>query len=57
MTINFSIHFNRSLKKLARHQPEVIPAVIEKILLFNSNQNHPALKLHKLSGSLKEHWQ
>ena len=55
-TINFSHHFRSSLKRLARKQPEVMTAVIEKILLFNHNINHPSLKLHKLSGTLKDHW-
>lgn len=55
-TINFSLQFNHSLKKLARRQPEIIPALLEKVLLFNNETNHPSLKLHKLSGKLKEHW-
>jgi addiction module RelE/StbE family toxin len=54
--INFSLQFNHSLKKLSRKQPEIIPALLEKVLLFNSEINHPSLKLHKLSGRLKEHW-
>lgn len=54
--ISFSADFIRSLKKLSRKQPEAIPSLIEKILLFNNHINHPSLKLHKLSGNLKEHW-
>ncbi len=53
-TINFSLQFNHSLKKLSRKQPEIIPVVFEKVLLFNSEIDHPSL--HKLSGKLKEHW-
>jgi len=30
--------------------------VVEKMLLFNNNMNHPSLRLHKLSGTLKGHW-
>lgn len=52
-TINFSLQFNHSLKKLARRQPEIVPALLEKVLLFNNEINHPSLKLHKLSGKLK----
>ena len=55
-TINFSIHFRSSLKKLARKQPETIAVIVEKILLFSNNSNHPSLRLHKLSGTLKDHW-
>lgn len=54
-TINFSSHFKSALK-LARKQPEKMILVVEKILLFNINTNHPSLKLHKLSGDLKDHW-
>jgi addiction module RelE/StbE family toxin len=54
--INQSIHFNRSLKKWARKKPEIIPAIVEKILLFSIDKNTPSLALHKLSGTLKEHW-
>lgn len=56
ITINFSTHFRSSFKKLARKQPELMATVVEKILLFNNNINHPSLRLHKLSGNLKDHW-
>ncbi len=55
-TINFSLQLNQSLKKLSRKQPEIISVLLEKVLLFNNQINHPSLKLHKLSGKLKEHW-
>lgn len=54
--INFSSHFKNALKKLARKQPEIMVVVVGKILLFNNNKNDPSLKLHKLSGDLKDHW-
>jgi addiction module RelE/StbE family toxin len=56
ITINFSSHFKSSLKKLARRQPEIMVDVVERILLFSNTINHPTLKLHKLSGDLKDHW-
>lgn len=56
ITINFSLHFRSSFKRLARKQPELMADVVEKILLFNNNINHPSLRLHKLSGTLKGHW-
>jgi addiction module RelE/StbE family toxin len=55
-TINLSSHFKNSLKKLARRRPEIMVTVVEKILFFYSSINHPSLKLHKLSGDLKDHW-
>ncbi len=55
-TINFSSHFKSALKKLARRQPEIMVVVVEKILLFNNHTKHSSLKLHKLSGDLKDHW-
>ncbi len=56
MAINFTASFDRSIRKIARRQPELIQLVIEKILLFNNDINHPSLELHKLSGNLKGHW-
>lgn len=56
MTINFSESFAQSIKRIARRQPEIILVLIEKILLFNKDINHPSLKLHKLGGKLKGHW-
>lgn len=55
-TINFSTQFNHSLRKLSRKQPEIIAVLLEKVLLFNNEINHPSLKVHKLTGKLKEHW-
>ena len=54
--INFSSKFNNTLKKISRSKPEKIPGIIQKLLLFNTNINHPSLKLHKLSGNLSSHW-
>ncbi len=54
--INQSIHFNRSLKRLSRKRPEIIPSILEKIILFSFDKNHPSLSLHKLTGTLKDHW-
>jgi addiction module RelE/StbE family toxin len=55
-TINFSSGFNSSLKKFARKRPELIPSVLQKIILFSNNLNHPSLGAHKLSGNMKDHW-
>lgn len=54
--INFSTHFNHSLKRLARRKPELIPMIIEKILLFSRHFNHPSLSVHKLTGKLHNNW-
>ena len=54
--ISFGSEFIQSLKKLARKRPEMVTVLIEKILLFHNELNSPTLRLHKLTGNLKEHW-
>jgi len=54
--ISFSEHFIRKQKKLARKKPEITPVLLERFLLFNNDKNYSSLKLHKLTGNLKDHW-
>jgi addiction module RelE/StbE family toxin len=54
--ISLGSEFIQYLKKLARKRLEMVPVLIEKILLFNNELNSPTLRLPKLTGNLKEHW-
>jgi mRNA interferase YafQ len=54
--INISSHFKQSLKKLARRNPEMIAPLMESIILFTIQSNHPSLQTHKLSGELSDAW-
>jgi addiction module RelE/StbE family toxin len=46
--------FTQTLKKLAKKQPSLTTHLDKKAALLITNQNHPSLRLHKLSG--KNRW-
>lgn len=50
--INLSIKFRGKLKRWVRKHPEKVYDLIEKLLLFQSNINHPSLRTYKLTGDL-----
>jgi addiction module RelE/StbE family toxin len=52
ITLKFSKAFERAYKKLIKRNPEKAMVVLEKILLFQSNPQHPSLLAHKLTGTL-----
>ena len=52
ITISFSKAFERAYKKLVKRKPEKAILILDKILLFQSNPQHPSLSTHKLTGSL-----
>jgi len=53
MEIKYSPTFLRALKKLP---PELLEEAKEKLSLFKDEHNHQALKVHKLSGGLKDQY-
>lgn len=54
ITIKFSKSFERTYKKLIKCNPEKAIIILEKILLFQNNPQHPSLTTHKLTGSLSQ---
>ena len=50
--INLSTKFKGKLKRWVLKHPEKVYELIEKLLLFQSDTNHPLLRTHKLSGEL-----
>jgi len=54
MGIEYSTPFNNSFKKIIIKRPDIVFAVIEKLLLLSKEPNHPSLKLHKLKERLNE---
>ncbi|MBI5614524.1 type II toxin-antitoxin system mRNA interferase toxin, RelE/StbE family [Candidatus Gottesmanbacteria bacterium] len=48
--------FSRAYDKIIRKNPFLIPLIKERIHLFQTHQNHPSLKVHKLTGSKHEAW-
>lgn len=47
----FSKSFERAYKKLIKRNPEKAIVILEKILMFQSNSQHPSLTTHKLIGA------
>lgn len=56
MNVYLSSSFKRAYKKLVRKNPQLIPEIKEKIVLFKSNSADQSLKLHKLTGGLRKNW-
>jgi addiction module RelE/StbE family toxin len=54
MNIFYGKQFTKDLKKLYKSQPKQARSVIEKLKLFTTDHDHPSLRLHKLSGNLKD---
>ena len=50
--IELSSVFKSKLKKWSRKHPEKVHLLIDKLLLFHIDIQHPSLKTHKLTGSL-----
>ena len=50
--INLSTKLKGKLKRWVLKHPEKVYELIEKLLLFQSDTNHPLLRTHKLSGEL-----
>ncbi len=52
-----SIELSSRFEKRLRHVPDEIKRKAEKtVLLFRTDPFHPSLRLHRLSGKLKEYW-
>ena len=50
MKLDFTNSFKRKTKKLFQKDPQVRTDFIKQFSLFQKNQKHPSLKLHKLKG-------
>ena len=56
MKVLASLYFLKKYKRLARTKRGLAVATDKKIDLFRKNQNHPSLRLHKLSGRKIDQW-
>ena len=50
MKILYTNHFKRRLKKRVKNNPVLKQKIAKQVGLFQQNQLHPSLKLHKLRG-------
>ena len=55
MRIEYSSTFKKSLRKLVAKRPDVALIVMQKVILFSKDPNHPSLELHKLKGELQQY--
>ena len=51
MSLIYSNHFLRQLKRRIKKNPQLKQKIRLRINLLLANENHPALRLHKLKGS------
>ncbi len=56
LRLKFSKNFSQKLAKLKKTNPRSAQKVLTKLELFQQNQKHPSLRLHKLSGNLNNVW-
>jgi addiction module RelE/StbE family toxin len=53
MKIGFSPEVKKELAKMKRTDPDLTRKIHKQLQLFTSNPTHPSLRVHKLSGNLK----
>ena len=56
MEILPSSYFSRKYKKFVKKHPQLSSKIDQKLELFRTDQNHPSLRLHKLSAKNAEVW-
>ncbi len=54
MKIGFSPEVKKELVKIKKKDPHLIRKIYKQLQLFTTNPIHPSLRLHKLSGNLKD---
>lgn len=56
MNVIFDTKLVRDLKKLKRKDSRLVDLVLKKLELFKLRQDLPSLRLHKLTGSMRNLW-
>lgn len=56
MRIRFSANIIRKLKEIKKKDKALLRKIQKQLELFKDNPVHPSLRLHKLSGSMKQMW-
>lgn len=56
MNIVLSPELNTQLKKLAKKDKSLSEKVHKQLGVFSQDPAHPSLRIHKLSGALKNFW-
>ncbi|MGV2827700.1 type II toxin-antitoxin system RelE/ParE family toxin [Myxosarcina sp. GI1(2024)] len=56
MKVSFSSSFRRAFKKRIKEKKELESRVWSKLEVFTNDSFDPSLRIHKLSGKLKDLW-
>ncbi len=56
MKIRFSYDFLKLLKKIKKTDRALIDQINKQLKLFQFHPQHPSLRIHKLSGQMKNRW-
>lgn len=56
MKIGFSPEAKKELARIKRKNPSLVKKIHKQLQLLSLDPKHPSLRLHKLSGNLKNFW-
>lgn len=56
MDFHISADLEKELKRVKARDRRTIGQIQKQLTLFQKNHNHPSLRLHKLTGTLKNLW-
>ncbi len=56
MQIEFSEEVDKQLRKIKQKDIKLLKQIEKQVSLFTKNPKHPSLRIHKLSGELKDLW-
>lgn len=56
MRITFSVEVQKKLKEINKNDQKLSRKIHKQLSLFLKNPKHPSLRIHKLSGKLKNYY-
>lgn len=56
MKYHIGVRLDKKLRNLKRKDKRLLLLVHKQLELFESNENHPSLRKHKLSGGMDGYW-
>lgn len=56
MDFEISLGLQKELKRIKAHDKKLTEKIVKQLVLFQENHLHPSLRVHKLSGNLKNIW-
>lgn len=54
--ITFSPTFDKKLKAISQKDKQLTSKIQKQLKVFQTNTNHPSLRIHKLRGQLQNVW-